>query len=73
MFYDVEIFSAEAQRWLRLNPMVVLLESYRRVLLEASWPELDRLAIIALTSTVALVAAAWALRRFDHVYPKLRL
>ena len=72
VFYDVEVFSAEAQRWLRLNPMVVLLEGYRDVLLNAGWPDFGRLVVIAGGSALAAAAAAAVLHRFDHVYPKLR-
>lgn len=72
VFYDIELFSAEAQRWLRLNPMAVLLVSYRDVLLDATWPDFGRLAAIAIFSTLVVALAILLLRRLDHVYPKLR-
>lgn len=72
VFYDLELFSAEAQRWLRLNPMAVLLESYRHVLLEATWPDLPRLLAIAAGAAITVALATLLLRRLDHVYPKLR-
>lgn len=72
VFYDIEMFSAEAQRWLRLNPMAVLLVGYRDVLLDASWPDGGPLAAIAAGSALVVALAVLLLRRLDHVYPKLR-
>lgn len=72
VFYDLDRFSPEAQHWLRLNPMAVLLESFRQVLLEGEWPNLVRVGAFAAGALVILVAALWLLRRYDYVYPKLK-
>lgn len=72
VFYDLEIFSEQAQEYLRLNPMAVLLESYRDVLIDAGTPAVGRLAAIAACSALGLGLALLFTQRFDYVYPKLK-
>lgn len=73
VFYDLEIFSEQAQEYLRLNPMAVLLEGYRDIMLDSVWPDLARITVIGALSFLLLLFSIWILRRFDHVYPKLKL
>ncbi len=73
VFYDIDVFPPATQVYLRLNPMAVLLESYRAVLLDGRWPDLFRLGVIGLLSALVLAAAMALTLRYDHVYPKLKL
>jgi lipopolysaccharide transport system permease protein len=72
IFYDVDRFSEAAQWYLRLNPMTVVIESYREILLEGIWPDLARLAVIGAAASVVTLFAVSLVRRYDYVYPKLR-
>lgn len=73
VFYDLEIFSERAQVYLRLNPMAVLLDSYRDIMLRGEWPDVSRLMAILAVSLVLVIVGVWLLVRYDYVYPKLKL
>jgi lipopolysaccharide transport system permease protein len=73
VFYDIDIFSEQAQVYLRLNPMAVLLESYRTIFLEGALPDLLRLGVFGVLSAALLGLGVWILFRFDYAYPKLKL
>lgn len=72
VFYDMDRFSESAQVYLRMNPMAVLLESYRDILLYGQWPDFARLGWFSLLSVAILAGGVAVVRRFEYVYPKLR-
>jgi len=72
IFWDVKSFSPEMQRYLRLNPMTVVIESYRDILLHGEWPALPKLAAIGGFAALVCVVATLGIRRWDFVYPKLQ-
>jgi len=72
VFWDVKSFSAEMQHYLRLNPMTVVIESYRDILLYDSWPAVGKLLMIGALGLLGCAAATVVVRRFDFVYPKLQ-
>jgi len=72
VFYDLDGFSDTAQQYLRLNPMAVILESYREILLEAQWPDFARLGWIMVGTFATLAAGIVVIRHYEYVYPKLR-
>jgi lipopolysaccharide transport system permease protein len=71
IFYAGKSLSPGAQAYFYLNPMAVLIESFRDILLYDAWPRWDRLVWI-LWVGVALAWGGWfTLRRLDRVYPKV--
>lgn len=72
VFYSVDRFEAAAE-YLRLNPMTVVLESYRTILLDRSWPDLERLIAVGLFGFAVCVVGLSVIRRYEYIYPKLRL
>ena len=72
VFYDLDRFSESAQTYLRLNPMAVILESYRGILLDGVWPDFQRLGWFALLSLCILAVGVAVIRHYEYVYPKLR-
>lgn len=47
IFYSLEAVPASTHQWMRLNPMVSLLDAWRDVLLRAQWPDPTQLAQLA--------------------------
>ncbi len=72
VFYDISDFPDPLSSLLRLNPMALLLDGYRQILLQNRWPALMPLLVITLGSSLLLSAGLLGLRRFDRTYPKLR-
>lgn len=54
-----------------MNPMATLLESYREILLDSSWPDWGRLFWIAAISCAGILGVFVFFRRYDRVYPKI--
>ncbi len=62
------------ERWRFLvawNPLALLIDAFRAVLLRGQLPPLQPLAWIAVSSLACLAGGAALMRRFDRVYPKL--
>ena len=66
IFFDINSFPAAAQDWFRLNPMAVLLEQYRLVLLDGLLPDLPWCAAVAAVSCAWITVMALAYRRYDQ-------
>lgn len=73
IFYDINRFPESVRVYFQLNPMAVLIENYRAVLLHDAWPDWQDLALVLLVSLLGLSAALYLLVRFDRVYPKAAL
>jgi lipopolysaccharide transport system permease protein len=70
VFYDIREFPAETQAYFDLNPMAVLIENYRGVLLEGAWPDWQALGMVMLVAALGICLALYWLTRYDRVYPK---
>ncbi len=71
IFFDVSTAPSGLRDLLYLNPMLGLIEGYRKVLLEASWPDWRYLSGIVLVSFVLLGVGIHLLKKYDRVYPKI--
>jgi lipopolysaccharide transport system permease protein len=64
--YPVGAVPAQARWLLALNPMTVIVEAYRRLLLQGAWPEWGSLAAVTLISAgLCLLGYVW----FDRLRP----
>ena len=66
IFFDIRSFSDDVQSWFLLNPVAVLLEQYRAVLLYGEPPDFAWCALVALLCLVWIAVLSHAYRRFDH-------
>lgn len=66
IFFDIDSFPPAAQDWFRLNPMAVLLEQYRLVLLDGLLPDFLWCAAVACVSGAWITAMALAYRYYDQ-------
>ena len=73
VFFSISNLEPTVQAWLYLNPMAILIESYREILINGRWPDWSMLGTILAACVPLLVLALWMARRFDRTYPKLVL
>jgi len=71
VFFSIENLEEPIRTILLLNPVAVLLEAYRSVLLFASWPNWTGMAYVLLFASVFGAAAIWLLTALDRRYPKV--
>jgi lipopolysaccharide transport system permease protein len=71
IFFDIRAMSGTAGKLLMLNPMAVIIDNYRSVLLKGLFPNWGELAAVALFSGAAAWAAYRILQHFDREYPKV--
>lgn len=71
VFFDISAMPEHLQGWLRMNPMAVLIDSYRSVLLLGQMPDWGHVFWVLLFSCVLVVVALQLFSRYDRIYPKL--
>jgi lipopolysaccharide transport system permease protein len=71
IFYDIGEFSESTQQLFRLNPMVVIIEWYRDILLHGTVPGLFSVLSVLVVSSVLTGIGWWLIRRYDFDYPKI--
>lgn len=73
IFFSGDIVPESLKVWFYLNPMAVLLESYRAVLMHDEPPMWGHLGGIAIVSVALISVGIKLTRRFDYSYPKLMM
>ena len=71
IMFDIERAPETVKPYLYANPMVTIISSYRRVLLENSSPNWLALCLILLASIAFLIIAFKLLNRYDRTFPKV--
>jgi len=71
IFFSLEDLSPAAQDVLKFNPVLVVLDAYRSVLLSGSAPDTVSLAAVALASCGLVLLVAHLFHRFDRTYPRV--
>lgn len=67
IFFAISEMPEAAQEWFRLNPMAVLLEQYRTILLHHQWPDFAWCIGLLAVSSIAIAVVARLQRQYDHV------
>jgi lipopolysaccharide transport system permease protein len=73
IFFTAERMPDSLRFVFELNPMVVLIEAFRSVLLHNQWPNLYHLLYVLAAATPILIYAALFIRKNERRYPKLML
>ncbi len=73
VFFSGASIPARFQPYFYWNPMAVLIDAFRDILMHGCWPDGALLGRVALLSAVLLVVAVWLFHRWDRVYPKVVL
>jgi lipopolysaccharide transport system permease protein len=71
IFFDISAISGKLQSLVRLNPMAVIIENYRAVLIEGQWPDVGYMALVLAIALVGLLVARRLFARYDRIYPKV--
>ncbi len=71
VFHDIGKLSPQMQSLIRLNPIAVLIEQYRAILLQGQWPSPQSLVPV-LAESIMFLAIGWLLiHKFNRYYPKI--
>lgn len=71
VFFDISVAPEQIQFYLMLNPVAVIIDAYRAVLLDGEWPDVQNLAVVLSLTVVALLCVGMIFKRYDRVYPKI--
>lgn len=71
VFYTFDSVPADMRHWLEWNPVAVLIDCARNILLRAEWPDPVRLLRILPVALLLVGVGTLLLRRFAASYPKL--
>lgn len=71
VFFTRDIIPANLQWLLNLNPVYVLLESYREILIRGNQPDWQLLGIIALSTVLSTILVLTMLARFNQQYARI--
>lgn len=72
IFFNINDVQEPLRSYLLLNPMAVLIDEYRNVMLRGIWPDGGRLGVILFASLALGGLALGLLKRLDHKYGKVR-
>ena len=73
LFFDVHKLSPEKARLLSFNPLVPLMQSYRDVLENGTWPQWGALAYLVSISLITYACALIIMTKYDRHYAKLMI
>lgn len=71
VFFDIGKVKGTLGLILKLNPVAILLESYRTILIGGAWPDWKFLGLALGFATVVLWGGSRILQRYDRIYPKV--
>jgi lipopolysaccharide transport system permease protein len=70
IFFSAETLPDSIRPFFDYNPMVVIIESYRSIVLANHWPDWAALAYVLVVAAPMLLVGLFVLRRYDRQYPK---
>jgi lipopolysaccharide transport system permease protein len=72
IFFEIDdVVQPKYRSFMYLNPMAGLLKNYRKVLMQAQWPDWEYLLWVSLAGLAALLLAVFLLKRLDRLYPRI--
>ena len=71
IFFDLQSLPSQLADYLRLNPMAILIESYRKVLIDGVSPDWNILAAVAVLSVIILIVSFRLHLRLDRKFAKI--
>lgn len=71
IFFDIAAVPERLRVYLCLNPMMVIINGYREILLRGRWPEWNSMAVIGILSIIGIYFAHRLIMKYDRLYPKV--
>jgi lipopolysaccharide transport system permease protein len=71
IFFDINDMPDRLQQVLRYNPMAVVIDSFRSVLLRDALPPAGGMLFVLVVAAFFMIIGSVILARFDRVYPKI--
>lgn len=71
ILYPLNKLPAGAQKFIILNPMAILIEQYRDILMYNKYPDISKLGIIFIEGLLAFCLGYFILKKFNRTYPKI--
>jgi ABC-type polysaccharide/polyol phosphate export permease len=65
IIYPVEMVPESFRPWIEGNPLTWLVEAYRSIILEQSWP-VDNLLIVGLSALIIMIVTGALFSRLQH-------
>lgn len=73
VFFGIDQVPEHLRTFLYLNPMAVIIDNMRRVLMHGEWPQWSSVTAVGFMSLAIGALALYVLRRYDRIYPRLML
>lgn len=71
IFYQIDAIPPAYRQWFYLNPMVVIIESLRAILLYHKWPSFENLTYVLCLSFIIVFSSYGVIRKFEKTYPRI--
>jgi lipopolysaccharide transport system permease protein len=71
IFFPLSSVPEDIRFYFYLNPMAVLIEEYRNILIYGQWPNWMSLGLVGLFCIIGLALVFALIRRLDHIYPRV--
>jgi lipopolysaccharide transport system permease protein len=71
IFFDIRELPEEVQQILSFNPMVTIIDSYRDVLLNSTWPDTQALIVVLAEASIFMAWGVYRLNRYDRHFAKI--
>ncbi len=73
IFFDIARVPGKLQTYFKLNPMAIIIEKYREILLHGKWPGWELLLLISVFSIIGIILSGLMMNRYNNQYPKVLL
>ena len=71
VFFPISAVPENLRIYFYLNPMAILIEEYRNILIDGQWPNWIALGLVGLFCIIGLALFFALMRRIDHLYPRV--
>ena len=71
IFFDIKTVPEDIRSILVLNPMAVIIDNLRVVLIDNRWPDIGSLAAVLLFSVIGMWLVGRLFKHYDRIYPKI--